>query len=91
MPDGQFIRTESKHERFLRLAPGRVQRAIDALRQVARLSLPENEYNDHEARQILAALQLHLDDIAQKLARKKKEKEVFKFRFECEGIDAPRI
>jgi transposase-like protein len=32
---------ETKHERFLRLAPRRVQAALDALDRVARLSLPD--------------------------------------------------
>jgi hypothetical protein len=77
---------ETKHERFLRLAPGRVQRALDALRLVGRLSLPENDYSEREAEQIITALQLHLDKVECKLARTKAQKPTF--TFESEGNSA---
>ncbi|HYJ44044.1 MAG TPA: hypothetical protein VEW06_06270 [Xanthobacteraceae bacterium] len=70
---------ETKHDRFMRLAPGRVQRALDALRLVGRLSSTENEYSEREASQIVNALQLHLNEVERKLARKKEQKTTFEF------------
>jgi uncharacterized protein YceH (UPF0502 family) len=70
---------ETKHDRFLRLAPGRVQRALDALRLVAQLSSTENEYSESEAEQIVIALSRQVADIERKLARKKEQKTTFEF------------
>jgi DICT domain-containing protein len=68
-----------KHERFLRLAQGRVQRALDALEQVARLSIPENEYTEQEMSQILVALQMQMAEVERRLSRKKEGKKIFAF------------
>ena len=70
---------ETKHERFLRLAPRRVQAALDALDRIGRLSLPENEYSEAEAAHIVCALRSRLDEVERKLGRKKPEKRVFSF------------
>jgi len=70
---------ETKHERFLRLAPRRVQAALDALDRVARLSLPENEYSEAEAARIICAIRGRLTEVEHKLGRKKPEKKVFSF------------
>lgn len=70
---------ETKHERFLRLAPGRVQRALDALEQVARLSIPENEYSEQEMSQMLVALRNQVAEVERRLLRKKEGKKIFTF------------
>ena len=70
---------ETKHERFLRLAPKRVQAALDALDRVGKLSLPVNEYTEAEAARIVCALRAGLDEVEQKLGRKKPEKKLFSF------------
>ena len=69
-------RAETKHERFLRLATGRVQRALDAIEIVGRLSSAENEYDEHEAQRIVSALQERLDDVERRLAHQKPQKKV---------------
>jgi len=71
--------TETKHDRFLRLAPGRVQRALEALRLVGRLASTENQYSDSEAEQIVIALSRQVADIERKLARRKEQKTTFEF------------
>lgn len=68
-----------RHLRFLRLAPGRVQRALDALEQIARLSVPKNEYSDQEATQIIIALRNQINEVEQRLSRAKLEKKIFSF------------
>lgn len=70
---------ETKRDRFLRLAPRRVQIALDALERVGRLSLPEYEYNENEMTRIIAALRDRLEEVECQLARKKPQKKVFSF------------
>ena len=84
MPEVAIVRVEedppeTKHGRFLRLAPKRVQAALDALDRVGRLSLPVNEYSEAEAARIVCALRGRLDEVEHKLGRKKPEKRVFSF------------
>ena len=71
--------TETKHERFRRLAPKRVQNALDALDRIAKLSLPENEYSEYEAGRIVDALRDRVDEVERRLGRKKPAKKVFAF------------
>lgn len=70
---------ETKRERFLRLAPQRVQAALDALERVSKLALPENEYNDHEITQIVIALRNQVDEVEHRLLRDKGKKKMFTF------------
>jgi hypothetical protein len=70
---------ETKHERFLRLAPTRVQNALDALDRVAKLAAADNEYSDQEAARIVCALRDRVDEVEARLARKKPQKKVFSF------------
>jgi len=79
IPPAQPDAPETKHERFLRLAPGRVQKALDALDRIAQLSLPGNEYSEAEAARIVCALRARLTEVEHKLSRKKPEKRVFSF------------
>ena len=70
---------ESKHERFLRLAPKRVQAVWDALERVGKLSLSDYEYSEEEAFRIVFSLQAKLDEVEKRLSREKPKKYVFSF------------
>lgn len=70
---------ETKHARFLRLATGRVQRALNALDLVGKLSSSENEYDENEAQQIINALTIHLEDVERRLTHQKPQKKMFTF------------
>jgi len=70
---------ENKHDRFLRLATGRVQRALNAIELVGRLSSSANEYSEHEARRIIDALNEQVADVARRLAHEKSQKKAFSF------------
>lgn len=70
---------ETKHQRFRRLAAGRVQRALDALEQVARLSAPQNEYSDQEANRIVLALRGRMEEVEGRLTRQPAQKRTFSF------------
>ena len=49
---------ESRHERFVRLAESRTQRAIDSIRLIGNLANTSNyEYNESEVRKIFKALE----------------------------------
>jgi hypothetical protein len=78
-PETHDARPETKHERFRRLASGRVQRALDALDQVAKLASSENEYSEKEAIRIVGALRGRLDDIERRLSGKNGDKVRFTF------------
>lgn len=69
-----------RHDRFLRLAPGRVQRALDALEQVARLNVIKNDYNENEMMQIVLALRNQVNEVEKRLSRDKtQKKQMFTF------------
>jgi len=70
---------ENKHDRFLRLATGRVQRALKAIELVGRCSSSENEYSEREARQIIDALNEQVADVGRRLAHEKLQKKTFSF------------
>ena len=70
---------ETKHERFLRIAPGRVQRAIEALKLVGDLAGPKYEYTEDEAFKAVFALRAHLEEVEKRLSREKPKKYVFSF------------
>lgn len=70
---------ENKHDRFLRLATSRVQRALDAIEMVGRLSSSANEYSEHEARRIIESLSEQVADVERRLAHEKLPKKTFSF------------
>jgi uncharacterized protein YceH (UPF0502 family) len=70
---------ETKHERFVRLATGRMQRALKAIALVGQCSSSDNEYGEHEARKIIAALNEQVADVARRLAHEKPQTKVFSF------------
>lgn len=54
---------ESKHEKFIRLAEGRANRAIDSIRSLAKLANKNHyEFTDAEVRAIFSTLKQELED-----------------------------
>lgn len=88
MPKGQVLQfergAESKNERFRRIAPGRVQRAIDAIALIGHLSSTKYEYTEDEKFRVVFALECAVQDVERRLARKKSAKQVF-------SLDAPSV
>lgn len=70
---------ESRHDRFLRVAPGRVQKALDAMAAVAKLANAGNEFSEDEANRIIEALSQQLDDVRRRLRGGKDERRLFSF------------
>lgn len=58
-------KTETKHERFLRLMQRRLERALEELRLVSKLSSDNYEYNAQEAEEVI----LHLDTSVRGIAQ----------------------
>ena len=54
--------TETKNERFRRLAEKRAQRVLACLSSLGNLSAPSYEYSEEEAGQVIAALRRGLDE-----------------------------
>jgi hypothetical protein len=73
------VATETKHERFLRLAQPRVQHALHALDIVAKLASKQNEYSDEEAEKLIRALRGKINEIEVLMRRKGEEKSAFSF------------
>ena len=56
-----MVAIESRHDRFVRLAEKRTQRAIDAIRLIGNLSHRSNyEFSEAEVRKIMKALEEEL-------------------------------
>ena len=82
MPEGAVISspiTESKNDRFRRLAQKRVQKVLDALDQISHLSAAKYEYGEWEAACIVEALREKLEEVERKLNRQKPAKKKFAF------------
>ena len=73
------LHRENKHDRFIRLAPGRVQRALDKIEMVGRLASSQNAYSEQEARKIVTALTEQVDAVARRLLHEKPGKKAFSF------------
>lgn len=71
--------TETKHDRFLRLAPKRVENALHALDIVARLAVPQNEWTQDEASRMVEALRQRVDEIERAMLKKEEERKPFSF------------
>lgn len=74
-PEGK----ETKHERFLRLAPLRVQNALRALDIVSKLGSRQNDFSEEEATRIIEALRARVDTIERLLLHTDNEKTPFSF------------
>lgn len=71
-------RSRIKRERFLRLAPKRVQRALDVLRRVQNVGAKATYiYTPEEAAKIIAALQAVMRDIESAFSSAAVEKQTF--------------
>jgi hypothetical protein len=70
---------KDKADRFRRVAPGRVQHALDAIGRVGYLADSRYAYSPAEAEQIVRALALAVEEVAHKLDREKPEKRRFAF------------
>ena len=77
--DWPRIAPETKHEKFMRLAPKRMQAALDALDRVSRLSTNDYEYGEQEEARMVGALRAKLTEVENRLARKKAAKKMFSF------------
>lgn len=77
--DWPRIAPETKHDKFLRLAPKWVQVALDAMDRVSNLSTKNYEYSEHEADRIISALRNRLAEVETRLSRKKVQKQIFSF------------
>jgi hypothetical protein len=72
------LKEEEKRDRFLRLAAPRVQRALHALVNVARLGNKQNyHYREDEAEKILTAISDAVDDVARAFTPGEKVKKSF--------------
>jgi hypothetical protein len=69
-----------RHDRFLRIAVGRMQRALEALEQIAKLNVNKNDYSEHEVAQIVLALRNQVNEVEKRLSRDKtQKKQMFAF------------
>lgn len=68
-----------KADRFRRVAPGRVQLALDAIGRVGHLAASRYDYSQGEADQIVRALSLAVEEVAHKLDRTPPGKPPFAF------------
>jgi hypothetical protein len=74
---------ETKHIKFVRLAEGRVNRAMDAIRSIAKLSNRNHyEFSDQEVKKLILALRKEVDAMQSTFAASlaTKQKNHFKFR-----------
>lgn len=76
---GNSTAKESKRERFLRLAPKRVENALHALDIVAHLAVPQNEWTAEEAARLVEALRARVDEIERLMMKKEEERKPFSF------------
>ena len=71
--------TESKHDKFKRIASRRVQKAIKDIGNIKNLSKSSYEYTEEEVEKIFNALQGTLDDTRNAFKGQKSEKKAFEF------------
>jgi hypothetical protein len=68
---------ETRTARFRRLAPKRVQAALDKLRIVGNLASPANEYSEEQAEKIIAAIDDAVTGMCDRLRKAKPERQLF--------------
>jgi hypothetical protein len=66
-----------RSDRFHRLAPKRVQAALDKIRIVGNLASPANEYSQYEAAKIIAAIEQAVDEMRGRMNKSKPERQIF--------------
>jgi len=78
--DGGF-KVSAKRDNFIRLAEGRVTRAIDSIRVIGNLSNTSNyEYTEQDSKKIIDTLQSELTALKLQFKPKAKSKKGFKLK-----------
>ncbi len=70
---------ESRRERFLRLAPRRVDKALSAIRRIGNLAAPTYESTEAERQKIIDAIFAAANELKENLEGKSKQHEPFSF------------
>jgi hypothetical protein len=68
---------ETRSDRFRRLAPKRVQAALDKIRLVGNLSSQANEYTQYDVAKIIAAIDQAVDEMRDRLNKSTPERQPF--------------
>jgi hypothetical protein len=68
---------ETRSDRFRRLAPKRVQAALDKIRIVGNLASPANEYSQYDAEKIILAIEGAALEMRDRLKKEKPERQPF--------------
>jgi len=61
---------ETANQKWRRIARKRIQRVLKGLDGIGKLAIRRTAYSEEEARQIVAALRVHVDDVEAKLIPK---------------------
>jgi hypothetical protein len=72
-----MAKTESKNEKFKRLATRRVRYVIRKIESIGKLSSPSYEYTDEEVEKIFTVLQETLDNVKASFSTKRPKKKEF--------------
>lgn len=72
-----MAKSETKNEKFKRLATRRVRYVIRKIESIGKLSSPSYEYTDDEVEKIFSALQETLDNVKALFTAKKPKKKEF--------------
>lgn len=70
---------ESKHEKFHRLAPARVNKTLDEMRKIANLKSASYESSPDERRAIITALRKGIEELEYVFSGEKANKSSFTF------------
>ena len=77
---------ESRHDKFVRLAEGRVNKAIDSIRSIAKLSNRNHyDFSPEEVKSLISALRIELDEMKSKFDTSLAAKDKNRFKFEKLG------
>lgn len=71
---------ETRNERFIRLAEGRVNKLVEMIRRIDNLSSSNYEYTEEQAQQIFDFIQSELDEVKSHFFKSGKVERKFKFK-----------
>lgn len=72
---------ETKNEKFIRLAEGRMTKLLSFIRKLDNLSNRNNyEYSDEQVEQMFSAIESELAEVKANFMKSSKENKAFKFR-----------
>ena len=71
---------ETRNERFIRLAEGRVNKLVEMLHRIDNLSSNNYEYTEEQAQQIFDFIQSELDEVKGHFFKSEKAERKFKFK-----------